>query len=79
MALFDQEYAVNRYGEEMRAEGRLEGRVEGEAIGVLKQAKETALQMKKDGFPEDTIARIHKVSPQTVHQWLAEVSAELLN
>ncbi len=58
--LFDQEYAVDRYGEEMRAEGRAEGRVEGEVIDVLKQSKATALQMKK----KRALGRVHCRSPQ---------------
>ena len=59
ITLFDQEYAVERYGDEKRAEG------------ALQKAKETALSMKEDGFPESTIARILKISPHTVQQWLA--------
>ena len=67
MTLFDQEYAVERYGDEKKAEGLAEG----EAKGALQKAKETAFSMKENGFPESTIARILKASPLTIQQWLA--------
>ena len=72
MTLFDQEYAVERYGDEKKAEGLAEG----EAKGALQKAKETALSMKDDGFPESTMARILKVSPLTIRQWCANASDE---
>ena len=75
MTLFDQEYAVERYGDEKKAEGiilgRAEGRAEGITEGALKQAKETAFQMKQKGFPENIIADVLQISPQMVRQWLS--------
>ena len=67
MTLFDQEYAVERYGDEKRAEGLAEG----EAKGALQKAKETAFSMKEKGLSESFIADVLKVSPLMVRQWLA--------
>jgi len=76
MTLFDQEYAVERYGDEREAEGliqgRAEGRAEGLSEGVLKQAKETALSMKEEGFSINMIVKVLKVSPDIIHQWLSD-------
>jgi len=66
ITLFGQEYAVERYGDERKAEGLAKG----EARGALKHAKETALSMKEKGLCESFIADILKVSPHTVQQWL---------
>ena len=46
----------------------MEARREGE----MKKAKETALKMKKKGYPDTTIADILEVGVATVQQWFAE-------
>ena len=61
MTLFDQEYAVERYGEEKKAEGLAEG--------ALKQAKETAFSLKAEGFSDTMIAKILHISLDTIRQW----------
>ena len=43
MTLFDQEYAVERYGDEKKAEGKAKGLAEGE----MKKAKEIGWQIEK--------------------------------
>lgn len=86
MTLFDQEYAVERYGDEKKEEGRVEGRVEGRAEGLaegqvegaLKQAKKTAFSLKKEGFPDAMIAKVLSTSLDTVRQWLSDIPDESL-
>lgn len=63
MTLFDQEYAVERYGDEKLAQGKIEGKIE------------TAQSMKKKGFQDKLIAEILEVSVDVVHQWLANSSS----
>ena len=59
MTLFDQEYAVERYGDEQRAEGK------------IKQAKETAIRLKKKGFSFEDIAETVNFSVETIKEWLS--------
>ncbi len=70
--LFDQEYAMSRYGEEMHAEGRAEGRVEGRAEGRVEGLTEAVLRMKENGFSEAAIANTLKIDFRTVCQWISE-------
>ena len=62
MTLFDQEYAVERYGDEQRAEGR--------AQGEIKRAKETAIRLNKKGFSFEDIAEAVDFSVETIKEWL---------
>ena len=45
---------------------------EGEAVGEMKAKQETALNMKKKGYPDTTIADILEVGVATVQQWLSK-------
>ena len=86
MLIFDQEYALERYGDEREAEGFAEGFAKGFARGfaegyaewfakgALEQAKETALRMKVGGMSESNIAHFLNVDLPTVQQWLFEPS-----
>ena len=82
MTLFDQEYAVERYGDEKKEEGRVEGRAEslaeGQVEGALKQAKKTAFSLKKEGFSDTMIAKVLSTSLDTVRQWLSDIPDESL-
>ena len=60
MTLFEQEYAVERYGDEKRAEGRAEGR------------KEMALSLFQMGVPIEKIAEAAKLDVGLVKKWLTE-------
>ena len=60
MTLFEQEYAVERYGDEKRAEGRAEGR------------KEMALSLFQMGVPIEKIAEAAKLDVGLVKSWLTE-------
>lgn len=55
MALFEQEYAVERYGDEKKAEGK----------------KEMALSLASMGLSVEKIAEAAKVSLETVQKWLS--------
>lgn len=59
MALFDQQKAVEQYGNEKKIEGKLEGK------------KETAFKMKKKGYQEAAIADLLEVGVEIVQQWLS--------
>lgn len=59
MTLFEQEYAVERYGDER------------EATGEMKAKRETALKMKNKGYPDATIADILEVGVNIVQQWFS--------
>lgn len=50
---------------------------EGLEEGQMQKARESALNMKKEGLSEGMIARILKVGPELVQQWLAEVSVQI--
>ena len=45
---------------------------EGEAVGEMEAKQETALNMKKKGYPDTTIADILEVGVATVQQWLSK-------
>ena len=67
MGLFDQEKAIEQFGNEKRAEGKLEGKLEGKM--------ETAINMKAEGLSEDMIARVLDVGLGIVQKWLSGASA----
>lgn len=62
--LFDQEYAVECYGDEKREEGKIEGE--------MKKAKEMALSLAQMGISIEKIAEAAKVSTEVVQEWLNE-------
>ena len=64
MTLFEQEYAVERYGDEKKAEGKAEGKVEGR--------KEMALSLFQMGVPIEKIAEAAKLDVGLVKNWLTE-------
>lgn len=66
MTLFNQEYALEAYAEEIRQESRQEGFQEGELLA----RKETAQSLAKMGLSADQITQAVKVSIQTVTQWI---------
>lgn len=59
MGLFDQEKAVEQFGNEKKEEGRLEGKME------------AAINMKAEGLPESMIAKILDVGLNIVQEWVA--------
>ncbi|EET62071.1 hypothetical protein BRYFOR_05734 [Marvinbryantia formatexigens DSM 14469] len=59
MTLFEQEYAVERYGDER------------EATGEMKKARETAFELADMGLPVEKIAKAVKVNLETVKGWLS--------
>ena len=63
MTLFEQEYAVERYGDEKRAEGKAEGRTEGELM---------AFSLFQMGVPIEKIAEAAKLDVGLVKNWLIE-------
>ena len=63
MGLFDQEKAIEQFGNEKKAEGKLEEKME------------TAINMKAEGLPEDMIARVLDVGLGIVQKWLSGASA----
>ena len=58
MGLFDQEKAIEQFGNEKKEEGKREGKLEGRREGKLEEKMETAINMKAEGLPEDMIARV---------------------
>ena len=64
MTLFDQEYAVERYGDEKKAEGLAEGK--------MKAKQEMTYELFDMGFSDNKIAKVVKVSLETVKRWLSE-------
>ena len=67
MSLFDQEKAVEQFGYEKRQEGREEGRI--------RQAKKTAVNMRKRGSSLDEIAEILELPADTIRTWVKEADA----
>lgn len=67
MGLFDQEKAVEQFGNEKKEEGRSEGRLEGKLEGKM----EAAINMKAEGLPESMIAKILDVGLNIVQEWVA--------
>lgn len=63
MGLFDQEKAVEQFGNEKKEEGRAEGKLEGK--------KEAAINMKAEGLPESMIAKILDVGLSIVQEWIS--------
>lgn len=59
LELFEQEYAVERYGDEREEKGEMNGK------------KEMALSLSKMGLSVDKIAEAAKVSLETVQKWLS--------
>ncbi len=66
MGLFDQEKAVEQFGNEKKEEGRVEGRAEGKLEGKI----EAAINMKAEGLPESMIAKILNVGLNIVQEWV---------
>lgn len=64
MTLFNREYALAAYAEEMRQEGE------------MKKAKETTLNLADMGFTIEQISNAVKVNMQLVRQWLEGTSPE---
>lgn len=63
MGLFDQEKAIEQFGNEKKEEGKRE------------EKKKTAINMKTEGLPEDMIARVLDVNLSIVQKWLSGASA----
>lgn len=59
MGLFDQEKAVEQFGNEKKEEGKLESK------------KEAAINMKAEGLPESMIAKVLDVGLNIVQEWIA--------
>lgn len=74
MKIFDQEFALELYLNEIRVEAEAEGMAKAIAEGELMKAKEIASTMKEKGFQDNIIAEILNISIDTVHQWLTEPS-----
>ena len=76
MTLFDQEYAVERYGDEKKAEGLAEGKAEGlaegEAKGTMKAKQEMTYKLVDRRIPLETISEIVEISVEVIKKWLAE-------
>ena len=72
MTLFDQEYAVERYGDEKKAEGKAEGLAEGEAKGTMKAKQEMTYKLVDRRIPLETISEIVEISVEVIKKWLAE-------
>ena len=68
MTLFDQEYAVERYGDEKKAEGLAEG----EAKGTMKAKQEMTYKLVDRRIPLETISEIVEISVEVIKKWLAE-------
>ena len=67
MGLFDQEKAVEQFGNEKKEEGRAEGRAEGKLEGK----KEAAINMKAEGLSEGMIAKVLDVGLSIVQEWIS--------
>ena len=68
MTLFDQEYAVERYGDERELKGKAKGLEE----GAIKAKREMTYELFDMGFSDNKIAKVVKVSLETVKRWLSE-------
>ena len=66
MGLFDQEKAIEQFGNEKKEEGKLEGKREGKLEGKM----ETAINMKAD-----MIVRVLDVGLGIVQKWLSGAPA----
>ena len=67
MALFDQEKAMKQFMEQFGLQKKQEGLAE----GLEEKAKKTALNMKKKGYSDSTIADLLEVGVNIVQQWLS--------
>ena len=67
MALFDQEKAMEQFMKQFGQEKKQEGLAE----GLEKGKKQTALNMKKKGYSDTTIADLLEVGVNVVQQWLS--------
>ena len=74
MTLFNQEYALDAYTEEIRQEslqeGLQEGRKEGLQEGERLAKKEMTLNLKKRGFTDGQIVQIVGESEEVIREWL---------
>ena len=66
MTLFDQEYAVERYGDEKKAEGLAEGE--------MKKARETTYKLFDRKMSLEVISDVVGVSVEMIKKWLDERS-----
>lgn len=57
--------------EKIYNEGRMEGRKEGRKEGEMNAKRETAINMKKKGYSDTTIADLLEVGANMVQQWLS--------
>lgn len=72
MTLFDQEYAVERYGDEKKAQGRAEGLAKGLEEGTIKAKREMTYKLVDRKIPLETISDIVGMSVEVIKKWLAE-------
>ena len=72
MTLFDQEYAVERYGDERELKGKAEGLAEGEAKGTMKAKQEMTYKLVDRRIPLETISDIVGMSVEVIKKWLEE-------
>ena len=62
--------AINEMLDDARTEGEIKGRAEGFREGRLETLKENAVNMRADGWSDETIAKILRVSVADVRIWL---------
>ena len=70
MTLFNQEYAIEAYTEEIRQESIEKGIEQGRREGGMMKAKETALNLLNMGFTAEQAAEAIKVNVQQVWRWI---------
>ena len=73
---YDEAATMEMFREDGRREGRLEGqregRLEGQREGRREGRKSMAVEMHREGFTTDVIARIAKENTDVVERWLSE-------
>ena len=55
--------------------GLMQGRAEGRAEGSFARARGVAAAMHREGFPDDTIARITDEDVEVIRSWIREFEA----
>ncbi len=60
---------------EGKAEGKAEGKQEGKAEGKAEAKEKAALNMLREGFPPETVARLAELPPERVMQLKLELDA----
>lgn len=58
-----------------KEEGLQKGKAEGKAEGEAEAKEKAALNMLKEGFPQDTVARLAELPPERVMQLKLELDA----